>query len=85
MDTKQTPIPNYLGLAIAALILFFPLGIPALIKSIRVNTLQNQGKIDEAIATSKSAHKFGKLGIIIGAIVIALYIIEVIVIIAANC
>lgn len=84
MNTNQTPIPNHLGLAIAALVLFFPLGIPALIKAIRVNTLQNQGNIDEAIASSNSARKFGKLGVIIGAIMIALYIIELIVIIALN-
>lgn len=84
MNTNTTPVPNYLGLAIAALILFFPLGIPALIKAIRVNTLQNQGNIEEAIATSKSAHKFGKLGVIIGAIIIGLYIIEAIVLVALN-
>lgn len=71
----KTCPPNNLVMAIIGLVLFFPIGIPALIKAIRVNSLWEQGQHDEAIAQSISARKLGLLAIFIGAVVNTLYVI----------
>lgn len=59
---------NFLTMAIIAIILFFPLGIPAIIKASSVNRLWNQGQYKLAIAQSASARRLSLIAIIIGAI-----------------
>ena len=49
-------------------ILFFPLGIPAFIKSRQVDPLWNNGHHEEAKRTAQTVHTLGLIGIIIGAI-----------------
>lgn len=68
---------NNLVFAIIGLVMFFPLGIPALIKAIRVNGLWAQGQHEEAIAQSNSARKLGLIAIIIGAVLFTLNIFAV--------
>ena len=59
---------NYLGKAIAALILCWPFGIPAIINAAKVNSLWDQGKQNEAMEASQKAAKFAKIAIILGII-----------------
>ena len=59
---------NNLAFAIISLILFFPLGIPAFIKSRQVDPLWNNGHHEEAKRTAQTVHTLGLIGIIIGAI-----------------
>lgn len=73
MENVQKP-NNYLGLAIAGLILFWPTAIAALVNAIRTNTLWDGGKQEEAVVASQAAHKWGKMSVIIGAIFWAIYI-----------
>ena len=70
----ETRPASNLVLAIIGLVLFFPLGIPALIKAIRVNTLWAQGQHEEALVQANSARRFGLLAIIIGAVLMTLNI-----------
>lgn len=60
-------ISNHLALAIIALIFFFPLGIPALIYSTRVDQYVRMGDLETARFNSDKARLFGILGIVIGA------------------
>jgi uncharacterized membrane protein YvbJ len=60
-------ISNHLALAIIALIFFFPLGIPALIYSTRVDQYLRMSDLETARMNSDKARLFGILGIVIGA------------------
>lgn len=60
-------ISNHLALAIISLIFFFPLGIPALIYSTRVDQYLRMGDPETARMNSDKARLFGILGIVIGA------------------
>ena len=75
---------RYLALAILSLIFIFtiPLGIPALICSLRVRSLWNKGEYGAARGCSKAAKTCGLIGTILGG-VIWIYII-ICIIIAAN-
>jgi hypothetical protein len=53
------PPPSNLGWAIAALILFWPLGIPALINATRVESQWYRGDAAGAMASSANARRFG--------------------------
>ena len=57
---------NSMGSAIAALILFWPLGIPAIINATKVNSLWAQGQYEAAHTASAKAAKFGRIGVIVG-------------------
>ena len=59
---------NNLGKAIVAMILFWPLGVPALVKATKVNTFYNDGNYAAAEDAAKSASKWGVIGIIVGII-----------------
>lgn len=52
------PPPSNLGWAIAAIILFWPLGIPALINATRVDTQWFRGDPAGAITSSTNARRF---------------------------
>ncbi len=59
---------NFLTMAIIGIIIFFPIGIPAIVKASSVNRLWDQGKHELAISQSNSAKRFSIIAIIIGAI-----------------
>ena len=64
---------NYLGKAIAGVILCWPFGLPGIINAAKVNSLWNQGRQEEAIAASKSAAKWSRSAIILGIIFYVIY------------
>ena len=66
--------PNYLGKAIAALVLFFPFGIPALVSAIKVNNLYAEERYAEAIFASENASRKGTLGIVFGAVIQGIFL-----------
>jgi len=73
-----------IGWAIGALLLFWPLCIPAFISSSKVSTLWFSGQFSQGLQASQDAKKWGRLGVIIGAGLTVLFvIIYVIIIIAA--
>lgn len=72
MENINTQAParpvNNLGKAIAAIVLFWPCGIPALINATKVDRLYNKANYEAALNASRQAGKWGKIGIIIGII-----------------
>ena len=73
--TGDNPPSSNLVLAIIGTALFFPIGVPALLKAISVSRLWKNGRRTEALAQSSSAKKLGILAMIIGAVVNTLIII----------
>ena len=75
MENINTQAParpvNNLGKAIAAIVLFWPCGIPALINATKVDRLYNEANYEAALNASRQAGKWGKIGIILGAINLA--------------
>jgi hypothetical protein len=61
-------VPNNLTTAIVGLLLFWPVGLFALINATKVNGLVAQGDFAGATEASNQAKKLGKLAIIIGAV-----------------
>lgn len=49
------PPDNHLGFSLIAVLLFFPLGIPAMTKSLSVSSLWKQGRHTEALQAAASA------------------------------
>ena len=76
METMNTQTParpdNNLVKAIISILLCWPFGIPAIINSQKVNSLYDSGNYEAAEEASKKASKWSKIGIIVGAIGIAL-------------
>jgi hypothetical protein len=76
METMNTQTParpdNNLVKAIISILLCWPFGIPAIINSQKVNSLYDSGNYAAAEEASKKASKWSKIGIIVGAIGIAL-------------
>ncbi|MDI2031724.1 CD225/dispanin family protein [Saccharopolyspora sp. TS4A08] len=72
--TPQPPMPirNHLGWAIAGMLLFWPLGIPALVKCVEVAPLWYQGNYRGAEDSSRAAKNWGKAGVITGAVLYGL-------------
>ena len=68
------PINNNLGWAIGAIIACWPFGIPSLIKALNVNTLWAQGRPDLAQQSADEAKKWGKIGVIVAASLIGVYV-----------
>lgn len=75
---QPVPVDNNLGWAIAGILVCWPFGIPALIKSLQVNTLWFQGQVDQAQFAANEAKKWGKIGVIVGASLLGLYIVALI-------
>jgi hypothetical protein len=69
---QPAPINNNLTIAIVSVFFFWPLAIPAIINATKVNTLLAQGNYPAAQYAADQAKKFAKLGIIIGAALVAL-------------
>ena len=65
---QPAPINNNMVLAIVSVFFFWPLAIPAIINASRVNDLVARGDHAGAQHAAAQAKKFGKLGIIIGAV-----------------
>ncbi|WP_020520364.1 CD225/dispanin family protein [Catelliglobosispora koreensis] len=72
MTTPGSPVDKNLGISIAGLIVFWPIGLFALINALKVDGLVAQGDIAGAQTAADSAKKFGKIAIIVG---IALYVV----------
>ncbi|HEV2088578.1 MAG TPA: CD225/dispanin family protein [Cryptosporangiaceae bacterium] len=60
-------INNNLAISIVGLLLFWPVGLFALINAIKVNNLTAQGDYAGAQHAADQAKKFGKIAIIVGA------------------
>jgi len=73
-DVNTQPHSN-LGYAIAALALFFPLGIPAIIRATKVNRTWAAGDKERAWQLSLSARRLGRTGMIIGIVFYAIYMV----------
>lgn len=75
--TPQPPMPikNHVGWAIAGILLFWPLGIPALIKCVEVAPLWYQGNYRGAEDSSRAAKSWGKAGVIAGAVLYGLLLV----------
>lgn len=72
---------TYLALSIWGLIMFWPTAIAAIINSVRVSTLWNAGRYEEAMGASQAAYRWGKksvtIGIIIAAAITTFYLLEI--------
>ncbi|XP_019367398.1 PREDICTED: tumor suppressor candidate 5 homolog [Gavialis gangeticus] len=80
METAQRQVPTYLALSIFNLLCCcFPLGIVALIFSLRTENASGVGKMEEAAKASHTARMLNIIGIVIGIIVIISMIIIIIV------
>ena len=70
------PAPsNNMVWGIISIFLCWPFAIPSLVSASKVNNLWMQGDVAGAQAASESAKKWGRIGIIVGAIWWVLYII----------
>jgi hypothetical protein len=71
---------TYLALSVWGLIMFWPTAIAAIINSVRVSTLWNAGRYEEAVGASQAAYRWGKksitLGIVIMAVITIMYLLE---------
>lgn len=68
------PVDNNLGWAIGSIFVCWPFGIPSLIKSLQVQSLWAQGQFQQAEHSAAEAKKWGKIGIIVGASLLGLYV-----------
>jgi len=68
-------IESHLALAIVCFILFWLVGVVAIIYAARVSTLVASGDIEGAKKSSKNAKIWGWIGIIISIVIIILYVI----------
>jgi Interferon-induced transmembrane protein len=65
------PPPNHLGLAVLGIVLFFPLGVAALMKSLEVPRLWKAGKHTEAIVAAGAAKARAVWAVIVFVVVLA--------------
>jgi hypothetical protein len=68
------PPPNHLGWAIAGLLLFFPTGIAAIIKSTQVDRYWLMGQHQMAEEASRSARTLGLISVVIAGALFVLWI-----------
>lgn len=83
---SEKPSSN-IGWAIAAVLLFWPLSIPAFIYSSRVDTAWNAGDRAGAENASRSARLFGLIGVIaglIGLLIAVIWIVAVVAFVSKN-
>lgn len=73
---------SHMGKAIAALIFFWPLGIPALVNATKVDNLWDRGATTEARAASDRADNYGGWGIALGIIIPIVYFVVYFIILA---
>ena len=69
------PPPNHIGWAIAAIILFWPLAIPAFIYSTRVESAWYRGDVAGAQQASNNARTCGIWAVVVGVALIVLWLI----------
>lgn len=58
------PVSNHLALAVIAIFFFFPLGIAALVQSLKVDSCIGAGDYIQAKACSVKAKKYALIGIV---------------------
>ncbi|MDG4793901.1 CD225/dispanin family protein [Micromonospora sp. WMMD1082] len=68
-------IDNNMTMSIVAVLLFWPLAIPAIINASKVNPLLQQGDYAGAQAAAAESKKWSKLALIVGGIWIALVLV----------
>lgn len=68
-------ISNNMATAVVGLLLFWPVGLFAVINAAKVNNLVAQGDFGGATEASTQAKKLGKLAIIIGAVLLGVTIV----------
>jgi hypothetical protein len=83
VTTPGTPVKNNLGWGIAGLLLFFPVGLFGLLKAVKVNALAAAGDTAGATEAADGAKKLGKIAVIVGGVLIALYCVFFVVVIGA--
>jgi|GEM_PF-912165 len=67
------PSKNF-GWAIASLLLFWPLCIPSFINAAKVSDLWYAGRYQESMKASEDAKKYGRIGVIIGAVFVVIWL-----------
>jgi hypothetical protein len=72
VTTPGSPVDKNLGISIAGLILFWPVGLFALLKSLKVDGLVAQGDVAGAQAAAADAKKLGKIAVIVGIVMYVL-------------
>uniref|UniRef100_A0A8C8VIH5 Uncharacterized protein n=1 Tax=Pelusios castaneus TaxID=367368 RepID=A0A8C8VIH5_9SAUR len=79
METAQRNVPTYLGLSIFNLLCCcLPLGVAALIYSLRVENATGTGDMERASQASRTARMLNIVGIVIGIIFIIIGIVIVV-------
>jgi|GEM_PF-2732696 len=79
LEEEVTECPSsHLALAIVAVILFFPLGIPALVKATLVNKRWAERRYGDAVWLSKTSKKLALWALYIGIAINAVYLIAII-------
>ncbi|GIJ23112.1 CD225/dispanin family protein [Micromonospora lutea] len=71
----QQPVDNNMTMSIVAIILFWPLAIPAIINASKVNTLLEQGDYAGAQVASAESKKWSKWALIVGIAWIAIVLV----------
>lgn len=69
---QPAQVPNNLGWSIAGLLLFWPVGLFALLKALKVNDLATRGDVAGAQDAAGQAKKLGKIAVIVGGVLIGL-------------
>lgn len=76
LEEEITECPsNHLALAIIGIILFWPMGIGALVKAIFVKIRWRQNRFGDAVWLSKGAKRLGIWSIILGVVISTLYVV----------
>jgi hypothetical protein len=68
MTASAVPVKNNLVLSIIALLLFWPVGLFALLKAVKVNGLAASGDVAGAEAAATSAKKLSMIAIIVAVV-----------------
>ena len=73
-DVTECP-PNHLAIAIIGVILFWPLGLSAIIKACLVKKRWNEGRRGDAVWLSEGAKRWGYIASLIGVVIIVISIV----------
>jgi hypothetical protein len=71
---RQYAPPSHLALAIASVLFFWPLGIPAVVYAVQVLEKWGAGDFSGAKRSSSSAKSFAMLALMVGALVLIMYV-----------
>jgi uncharacterized membrane protein YvbJ len=74
MRERIPDVPSHLGWAIAGLILFWPVGIAAIVNATRVDNWLLRGDVARAEEASRKAKKFGKICVWVSVVLFVVYL-----------